>query len=163
MRSLKHTLTAAAIAMAALAAHMPQATAAGIEVHQPWTRATAPGARTGAGYMLLRNSGATADRLIGGSTPAAARVEIHEVVTVAEGALRMQPLANGLLVPAGGDVTLKPGGYHVMLINPTAPFVAGTTVPLTLTFEKAGEVAVQLRVEAATFGGAPQHGHGGSP
>lgn len=118
-----------------------------IEIEHPWSRATPPGAKTGAGYLGLTNEGSTADRLVGASSPAAPKVEVHKM-SVEGGIMKMSPVAGGIEIPAGGNVMLAPGGYHLMLMGLAKPFVQGEKVPVTLTFEKAGDVTVQLKVDS---------------
>lgn len=100
---------------------------------------------TGAAYMIVKNAGTEADRLVGGATEIAGVVEIHEVVDEG-GMMEMRPLAYGLETPAGGEVILQPGGYHVMLIGLTEDLTDGMTFDLTLSFEHAGEVVVPVSV-----------------
>jgi copper(I)-binding protein len=126
-----------------------------VTVENAWSRATPPGARVGAGYMVLHNKAAAADRLVGASSPAAARVETHVIEKQGE-ILRMREV-KGYEVPAKGSFELKPGGPHLMLVDIKAPLKAGDRVPVTLKFEKAGEVAVELRVER--LGATPAHRH----
>ena len=123
-----------------------------VKVEDPWTRATPPGAKIGAGYMKI-TSGA-ADRLIGASSPVAARVELH-VVEMKGGVMRMRQV-NGYDIPAGGSFELSPGGAHLMLVDIKRPFKEGAKIPLTLRFEKGGEVKVELQVRAL---GASAHSH----
>lgn len=130
-----------------------------IAIGHPWTRATPPGAPTAAGYLTLRNAGSTADRLAGGSSPAAARLEIH-MMEVKDGVMTMRPVEGGLEVPAGGSVELKPGGLHLMFISPSAPFKEGERVTATLEFEKAGKVEVEFVVAPI---GSPAPAHGSAP
>ena len=126
-----------------------------VTIENAWSRATPPGAKVAAGYMTLRNKSAAADRLVGASSPAAARVETHVIEKQGE-ILRMREV-KGYAVPAKGSFELKPGGPHLMLVDIKAPLKEGDKVPLTLKFEKAGEVAVQLRVER--LGVTPSKGH----
>jgi copper(I)-binding protein len=129
-----------------------------IEIEKPWSRATAPGARLAAGYMVVRNKAASADRLIGASSPLAARVETH--VTEKEGEILRMRQVKAYDIPARGSFELKPGGAHLMLVDIKQPFKEGDKVPVTLRFEKAGEVKVELPVtRAAPVSGAPQHSH----
>jgi copper(I)-binding protein len=100
---------------------------------------------TGAVFMLLKNTGSEADRLIGGQTEVADVVEIHETVMEGE-VMRMQMLANGLEVPAKGEVLLKPAGYHVMLIGMQRDLVVGDTFTLELQFETSGSLIVEPEV-----------------
>lgn len=100
---------------------------------------------TGAVFMRLRNKGDEADRLVGGETDVAQVVEIHETVMDGE-MMKMQMLAEGLEVPAKGEVTLKPGGYHIMLIDMQRDLEVDDTFALKLQFEKSGTITVKPRV-----------------
>ncbi|MBW8270362.1 MULTISPECIES: copper chaperone PCu(A)C [Roseomonadaceae] len=156
MRTLLRSLAAPALALAAV---IPAANAqqGDVAVSAAWTRAVGTTAPTAAGYMTLRNRGAAPDRLVGAETPAARSVEIHEQ-RMEEGVMRMRPLPGGVPLPPGETVTLGPGGTHLMLVGPTRALARGEWVPLTLRFERAGEVRVELSVEAA---GARQPAHAG--
>jgi len=118
-----------------------------ITVEQPWARATPGGAKTGAVYMTLGNKSGTADRLTGVSSDVAEKLQIHEM-KVENGVMKMGEIAGGLPIPAGGSVALKPGSYHVMLIGLKKPLTVGEKFPLTLTFEKAGNISVTVPVQA---------------
>jgi periplasmic copper chaperone A len=118
-----------------------------ITVEQPWSRATPKGAMTGAVYMTLDNKSDTADRLTGASSDVADKLQIHEM-KVENGVMQMREAADGLSIPAGGSVALKPGSYHVMLIGLKKPLTAGEKFSLTLTFEKAGNISVSVPVQA---------------
>jgi len=115
-----------------------------VSVDKPWARATAPGAKVAAGYMVLQNKGAAADRLVGASSPAAARVELH--VHLHEGGVMKMREVPGYDVPAGGSFELKPGGAHLMFMDIKRPFKEGEKVPVKLKFEKAGEVSAEFHV-----------------
>ncbi len=128
-----------------------------ITVEQPWARATPAGAITGAVYMTLTNKTKDQDRLTAASSDVAAKVQIHQM-SVVNGVMKMRQLVDGLAIPAGGSVTLKPGGYHVMLIGLKKQLIAGQTLPLTLTFAKAGNVSITVPIQAI---GATQAGKGG--
>jgi len=125
-----------------------------IRIENGWARATPPGAKIAAGYMTIRNAAATPDRLIGASSPAAERVETH--VTVKEGDIFRMREVLSYEIPARGSFELKPGGAHLMLVNIKAPFTEGAKVPLTLRFERAGEVRTELQVGRL---GASAHQH----
>lgn len=127
--------------------------AGALKLDHPWTRATA--GSVGAGYVTIVNTGKAADQLVSASSPVASKTEIH-TMTMDGGVMKMRPLPNGLGIPAGKTTSLKPGGYHLMLIGLKAPLVEGKLVPLTLTFAKAGTVKVELKVEAA---GAAEPAH----
>jgi copper(I)-binding protein len=145
-------LAAIAIAIAApVAAH--DFKAGSLTLQHPWTRATA--GKVGAGYTIIVNRGKTADQLVSATSPAVDKVEIH-TMSMDGGVMKMRPLPDGIAIPAGGTARLAPGGYHLMLLGLKAPLVAGTLVPLTLNFAKAGPVKVQLKVEAA---GAAEPAH----
>jgi copper(I)-binding protein len=121
-----------------------------------FTRATLPGAKVGGGYISITNEAKEADRLLGGSSPVAARVEVHEMKMDGE-VMKMRKLADGVQIPAGGTVELEPGGMHLMLLEIKQPLKKGEDVPVTLEFEKAGKVELKLHVEAA---GATSMEHG---
>lgn len=111
-----------------------------------WARATPEGAPTGAVFGLLVNLSAEDDTLIGASTDAAEAVELHEVVMGAGDVMQMRPVESGFAVGAGDYLELKPGGYHIMLINLKQPLVAGETLDLTLNFEHLGEVSITVPI-----------------
>jgi periplasmic copper chaperone A len=141
-----------ALAFAAVAAAFPfavfaEGTQSPITVEQPYARATPAGALTGAVYMTLNNTAPVADRLTSVSSDVAGKVQLHEM-TLVNGVMQMRQLADGLPVPAGGSVVLKPGGYHVMLIGLKEQLKAGETFALTLTFEKAGNISIAVPVQA---------------
>lgn len=118
----------------------------GLQVRHPWVRATPPGAKVGAGYLEIRNSGKEPDRVIGASTPAAERVELH--VLRREGDIMKMREVKGFEVPARQRLVLRPGGSHLMIVGLNKPFVKGERVPLTLRFERAGELQIELEVQA---------------
>jgi hypothetical protein len=126
-----------------------------IEIHDAWSRATPPGAKVAAGYMSIRNTSAAPDRLLGASSPAAARVETHTMEMKGD-IMRMREV-KGYEVPAHGAFELKPGGAHLMLVDIKRPLKQGERIPVTLRFEKAGEVKTELEVEA--LGAMKMQGH----
>jgi copper(I)-binding protein len=122
-----------------------------LEIGHPWSRATPPAARTAAGFMVLKNKGGAPDRLVSVSSPTVERVEIHEMRM--DGAvMRMRELERGIDLPAGATVELKPGGFHLMMFDLKAPLVKDQKVPVTLVFEKAGPIQVELLVHAPGAG-----------
>ncbi|HEY5898830.1 MAG TPA: copper chaperone PCu(A)C [Burkholderiales bacterium] len=137
-----------------LAALIAAPALAQVTVENAWARATPPGARIGAGYFTLRNTGTTADRLVAVSSPAAARVETH--VTVKEGDVSKMREVKGYEVPAKGSLELKPGGSHLMFVDIKAPFKEGQRIEALLRFAKAGEVKVQFEVRPL---GSASHEH----
>lgn len=119
-----------------------------IEIGGPWARASAADAGTGGGYFTLANKGATPDRLVGATSPAAGRIEIHAIKVVGPG-LRMRQREDGLVVPSDTTLTLKPRGYHLLLIDLKTPLEEGTRIAVTLTFEHAGSLDIECAVAAA--------------
>lgn len=115
-----------------------------VTIERPWVRATAPGAPVGGGYMTIRNAGAVADRLVGATSPGAARVELH--VHIKEGEVMKMRLVSAFEVPANGSFELKPGGPHLMFMQLHTPFREGERVPVQLKFEKAGTLGVEFHV-----------------
>ena len=147
MRTLSK-LALAAMLIGLVAPALAQGTGStSIAVEQPWARATPSGAKTGAVYMTIDNKSDTADRLTGVSSAVADKLQIHEM-KVENGVMQMREISGGLPIPADGSVVLKPGSYHVMLIGLKKPLTAGETFPLTLTFEKAGNISVTVPVQA---------------
>lgn len=140
----------AALLFAATCAHAQSK--GDLQLEKPWARATPPGASVGGGYLVIRNKGAAGDRLVGVSSPASARMEMHEM-TMEKDIMRMREV-KGIDVPAKGAAELKPGGFHLMFMELKAPLKLGDKVPVTLKFEKAGEVKAEFAVES--MGGA-QH------
>lgn len=132
-----------------------------LSVEHPWSRTTVPTAIVGAGYMTVVNGGDEDDRLLAVESAVAGRVELHEM-TSENGVMKMRPLADGIVVPAGGSVALAPGGLHVMFLELAGPFVEGERFPATLVFEKAGRLEVEFKVEPMDYSpeGAEGHGHG---
>jgi copper(I)-binding protein len=120
----------------------------GIEIGQPWARAGLRVRLQAGGFFVVTNKGALPDRLVAASSPVAEKVEIHAIKMVGAD-IQMCPRPEGLLVEAGGTLTLKPRGYHLLLSGVTTALVIGTRLPVTLTFEKAGSIDVELAVEAA--------------
>jgi copper(I)-binding protein len=128
-----------------------------IQIEQAWARATAPGAQVAGGYMLIRNSGAAADRLLSAASPAAARVELHVHIND-NGVMKMREV-RGYDVPAKGAFELKPGGAHLMFMDIKRPFKEGEKLPVKLKFEKAGDVNAEFRVGGMGAASPVQHKH----
>lgn len=119
-----------------------------IAVSNGWVRAAPAGAPTAAAYVTLRNRGAKPDRLLGGTTPAAASLGVHSM-SMAGAIMRMRRLDRGLPLAPGARADLQPGGDHLMLTGLTHPLKVGDRVPVTLRFERGGKVALSLPVLAA--------------
>ena len=130
-----------------------------ITVSGAFTRAMLPNAQVGAGYLAIDNAGAEADRLVGASSDVTPTVELHNMTTE-NGMMKMSEVEGGIEIPAGGGVTFAPGGLHVMFIGPNQSFNEGECVEVTLRFESAGELPVQLVVGPVGADAAPGHeGH----
>ncbi len=118
------------------------------------TRETAAPGVTGIGFLSIRNAGAIDDALVSARSEVAGSVELHSM-SMADGVMQMRALTQGLPIPARATVTLASGGAHLMIVEPKAAFVAGTEVPVTLRFAKAGEVSVRLKVEPLVTAESP--------
>lgn len=116
-----------------------------IELVSGYTRAMLPGQPVGGGFITIKNTGSTDDVLIAAESPASGRVELHEMAVVND-VMTMRQLKGGIPVPAGETVELKPGGLHLMFMDVKEPFVEGSQVSVTLTFEKAGTAELVLPV-----------------
>lgn len=100
---------------------------------------------TGAVYLTIANAGAADETLTGVTSGVAGMVEIHQSVDEA-GVMRMRPLVDGLVIPGGGEVTLEPGGYHLMLIGLTRSLEPGAAFEVTLEFANGGQVVMPVNV-----------------
>ena len=131
-----------------------------VEVKNPWARATVQGQKATGAFMQITAPAATT--LIGVSTPVAGVAEIHEMKMDGD-VMRMRPLPKGLELPAGKAVQLKPGGYHLMLMDLKLPLQKDTTIPLTLTLRdsKGVQSTQELRVPvlSAAPAGQAEHQH----
>lgn len=117
-----------------------------LTIDSPWARATPKGSPVGAGYLTIKNDGASADRLTG-VTVDFATVQVHEM-KMTDGVMQMREITGGLEIPAHKSVALAPNGDHLMFIGLKHPLAKGETVKATLTFEHAGQVAVDMPVLA---------------
>jgi copper(I)-binding protein len=117
-----------------------------IDISRPWARMSSTEPNEAGGYFTVTNKAREADRLIAAESAAAARIEIHGIKVVGYG-IRMRPMEKGLGLPPDTAITLKPRGYHLFM-EVEAPLAQGQKVPVTLTFEKAGTLRVELVVEA---------------
>jgi len=115
-----------------------------IEIENAWARATPPGAETAAGYMTIRNKSSSPDRLIRVASPLATRVEMH--VHIHDGDVMRMRQVKGYDIPANGSLELKSGGAHLMFVGIKRPFKEGEKIPVTLRFERAGEMKVMFTV-----------------
>jgi periplasmic copper chaperone A len=155
---LKKTLLIAALLSPSLFANAHEYNAGELHIEHPWSREMPAVAPTAAAYFVVHNKGAEADRLLSVSTQHAGKAELHEHIH-ADGLMKMQQVQT-VVIPAGGEVKFEPMGYHVMLFNLKQQAKDGERFPLTLTFEKAGTVEVEIAVQKdapAEQGAAHQH------
>ncbi len=129
-----------------VAASEPKAAQSGpLRIEQAWSRATPGGANIGVGYLRVTNTGSTPDRLLGGATDVASRIETHDM-KMEDGVMKMRALTQGIEIAPGATIELKPGGMHLMIVGLKQGLKAGDSVPATLRFEKAGVVPVTFNV-----------------
>ena len=147
MSALKPIMLAAAFALAAAAAH-----AGDIVIKAPYARVSTPMSKSGAAFFEIENKGAVADRLIGVQSDAAAVTQLHTHEAGAGGVMRMVEVKGGIAVPAHGTAMLARGGDHVMLMGLKAPLKQGDVIHLTLEFQKAGKVRVDVPVDNSRKG-----------
>jgi periplasmic copper chaperone A len=149
---------AAAFAFATLTALASAhgSTVGDIAIGHPFATPSIPGTTNGAAYFAtLENTGASADKLLRASTPAASRVEIHTMSVDAQGVMRMREI-DGIPLAPKAKLQMRPGmGMHLMLIGLKEPLKEGATFPMTLQFERAGTVEVKVVVQTpqASAGG----------
>jgi copper(I)-binding protein len=148
--NLRILLSGLLLAGTALASHAHSFKLGDIAIGHPYARATAPGQPTGGAYLRLENRGTQGDRLVSATADVAKAVELHEM-TMQGDVMRMRQV-DTVEVPAGQSVVLEPGGLHMMLVGLKAPLKEGDRFPMTLKFEKAGEVKVDVVVDSALAG-----------
>ena len=133
-----------AAVLLASAATLP-AWAANVSVTDAWARATMPGQKVSGAYMQIRSDADA--RLVGASSPAVPRVEVHEMKMDGD-VMRMREV-KAIELPKGKTVSLEPGGYHIMLMNLAKPIAAGEIIPLVLTVESGGkQQTIEVKAEA---------------
>jgi len=131
-----------------------------LELKHPWSAKAPPVAPVLGGYLIIVNTGTEGDRLVGGSTAVAERLELHESSLV-DGVARMRPAQEGIAIPAGDTIALEPGGAHIMLVNPKQRPAEGEKFKATLQFEKAGPVEVDFVVQRKASQPAAAENHSG--
>ncbi|SMX49224.1 copper chaperone PCu(A)C [Maliponia aquimaris] len=136
---------------------------ADILVKDAYARSSGPMAKAGAAFMVIENTGSEDDRLVAAASDKAVRVELHTHKDMGEGVMRMMQVEEGFAIPTGGTHELMRGGDHVMFMGLTSPMLEGETVTVTLTFEKAGEIVVEIPVDLDRMPGQGMgHGMGAS-
>ncbi len=119
-----------------------------LELTAGFTKAMLPGQPVGGGFITITNNGGEDDKLVSATSAQAGEVQLHEMAMEGD-VMKMRQLTDGIAIPAGETVELKPGGLHLMFFKVSEPFKEGETVKVTLTFEKAGAVDVALPVGPA--------------
>ncbi|HMM89075.1 copper chaperone PCu(A)C [Bradyrhizobium sp.] len=137
---------AAAAAFAATGATAHEYKVGALDIGHPWSRPTPKEANIAGGYLTITNKGKTPDRLIGGSSPVAGQIEVHEIVDV-DGMVKTRPVTNGIEIKPGKTVELKPGALRIVLLGLKEPLQVGQKIKGTLVFEKAGPVDIIYNVE----------------
>lgn len=154
----------AAVSAAFLAISTPLFAGGGVQVSDAYMRASGAMATSGAAFMVIENHGASDDRLIAATAEISERVELHTHRSDANGVMRMIEVEEGFAIPAGGSHALARGGDHVMFLGLKQPLADGDVVTVTLTFEGAGDVVVEIPVDNARqpagHGHSAAHGHG---
>ncbi len=136
--------------------------AEGIEVHDAYAIQAMPGGPTAAAFMVIHNHGGAPDRLVGVQSDIAARTELHTHIADENGVMQMVKVEDGFELPTDGMVELQRGSHHVMFMGLNAPLEDGQTFPVTLLFENAGEVVVDVTVDMDRMSqDAMDHGHMG--
>ena len=154
--NLRLILAGVVLCLAGIAAQAHSFKIGSIVIGHPYARATAPGQPTGGGYLSLENHGGD-DRLLSASAGVSSGVELHSMSMDGD-VMRMRQV-DGVALPAGKVVDLKPGGLHIMFVGLKAPLKAGDKFPMKLKFEKAGEVEVTVSVDAPGAPTAASSGH----
>ena len=153
---MTHTLKTLFVAAALAATAFASAFAQTIDVKDAWVRTSVPGQKaTGAFMKITAREGS---RLVAASSPVAGVTEVHEM-KMDGNIMKMRALENGLELPAGKTVELKPGGFHVMLMDLKGPLAKDSTVPLTLVFKDAKGVESKLELKLPVAAAAVQHSH----
>lgn len=129
-----------------------------LEIKHPWAKATVPGQPVAGGFLKLTNNGTEADRLVKITSDVSGNIQLHDM-KVEDGVMKMNEVSGGIEIAPGATVELKPGGMHVMFMGIKAPFKEGETVKAVLTFEKAGNIDVEFKIDAAKPGDDAHKNH----
>ena len=135
------------VASAALIALSTPLFAEGIMIKDAYARSSTPSSPTGAAFMVLMNHTDQDDRLIAAASDVAKRVELHTHTSDDNGVMKMHEIEGGIALPAGGMHAMKRGADHVMFMGLTSPLEQGSEITVTLTFEQAGDIEVQIPVD----------------
>lgn len=126
-------------------------------IDHPWARALPPVVPSGAAYLQIENRGDATHTLVAARSPVADKVEVHEHVH-ADGLMKMQQVEQ-LTIGAGEKIIFEPGGYHLMMFGLKQPLIAGERFPLTLVFDNAGSIEIEVMIEAEPEPEAVEHQH----
>ncbi|MEM1076792.1 MAG: copper chaperone PCu(A)C [Pseudomonadota bacterium] len=137
---------------------VPAFAAAEIVITDAYARSSRPNAPTGAAFMMIENTSATADRLLSADSSIAKKVEVHTHVDKGDGVMQMIEIEEGIEIGAGGTHLMKRGGDHIMLMGLNETLEQGAEIAVTLTFEQAGDVEINIPVDNER---KPAHGEGG--
>jgi len=159
MTKLASLAAAAALALFGFTAAQAQEFRQGdLTISHPWARPTAEGQKNGAAYLSIKNGGSEADKLVSVESPVAERTQLHETLND-NGVMKMRAVTDGIEIQPGAAAEFKPGGSHVMLFGLKKRLEEGQSVPLTLTFAKAGSLSVEVKIEKSSSGTGEMHGH----
>lgn len=153
MTTIARFASIALLAAAATPLLAQSVTAGKLVIDQPWSRQTAPGQKVGGGFLTIANKGNADDRLLSATSPVAGEVQLH-TMSMDGGVMRMREVKDGIAIPAGKTVALKPGGYHLMFMQLKRPLALGESFPVTLRFQRQGAVKVSFKVKPVGFGGS---------
>jgi copper(I)-binding protein len=156
---VKQFLLLAVLLLPAGFANAHEFTVGELRIAHPWSQELPPNAPTVAAYFVIHNNGKTADRLLGVASPIAGLAQLHEHVM--QGDLMKMQQVPSVEIPAGGDITFAPMAYHVMLLElkDRSLLSDGKRFPLTLHFEKSGDVTVEVAVQKQAPAGTEEHMH----
>ncbi|WP_245835236.1 copper chaperone PCu(A)C [Thalassospira mesophila] len=126
-----------------------------ITISDAWAKESIGRVPNGAAFFIIHNAGA-ADKIVGATSDLADRTELHTHI-MENNVMKMRRVEGGVDVPASGELAFKPGSYHVMFLDLHTPLKAGQHIPLTLQFEKAGDVPVDVDVISMSDASQKQH------
>ncbi len=158
--TLAALLAVAPIASPCLAADAATISVGSLKIENAFARPTPGGASVAVGYVTIVNSGGAPDRLVSVASNISAKTQIH-TTKMNNGVMEMRELPNGLVIPAGKTVALKPGGDHIMFVDIKHAVKPGEVIHATLTFEKAGKVEVPFKAAASLGAMSPGGTMGG--
>lgn len=130
-----------------------------ITIHDAYARSSGPSAKTGAAFFEIVNKGDRADRLVAAESDIAVRTELHTHIEADNGVMQMREVEGGFEIPAGGSHLLQRGADHVMFMGLNQGLAHGDTVTLTLIFEEAGPITLDVPVDLERQPDSATHGH----